>query len=291
MKFVMLLRTPEDSVGGAPESGFHLCDADDADVALWRRLPHHHLACRDEAAREQVDNVFPPASPLACKLLPVELVAHHQITPTAPLKVALLEALVARHHLGLAVQACRQQEAIVVGRWEGRTAGFDWRRGRRQRHDVCLVVGVLASRERRKRRTCGEEQVCAETVICVNGRGGGERDLLIGRGRGHRKVGAGGGDDVHGCRACGGGTGGWRFVVELRGVLCLEARGVPAAKAETWTGPAKAQRVDSDGVPNGICLLSPSLRAYATLFLEVCPYKSLALGPRWVVGGLFDEGA
>jgi hypothetical protein len=198
-----------------PRSDLHLCDADHADGALGRRLAHDHLAGRDEAAREEIDDILAPAGPVTRKLLPIELVAHGEATAATPLQIALLEALVARHHLGPGVQARRQQEPVVVVWRHLGGAALDRSRGRGwERHDAGAVCGVLAGRQGGEGGRGCEEEVRAEAVVGVDCGGGGEGDFLLWGGRGHGEVGAGGGGDVH----CGGGGGGG-------GVECVE-RGI-----------------------------------------------------------------
>lgn len=170
---------------------------------LGRRLAHDHLARGNEAIGQEIHDVVLAASALAAKLLPVELVPDDEIAAPAPLEVALLKAGVARHHGRRVLEARAEQKAVVVrGRGDGLVGGAPhlgcgsrwwW-----QRHDVCGVGRVVAGGEGVEGRGGGEEEVRAEAVVGVDCRGGGEGEFLRGRGRGHRKVVAGGLGDVHG---------------------------------------------------------------------------------------------
>lgn len=88
-------------------SNFHLGDPNHTNSRRGGRLAHDHLASRDKSTWQEVDNVFPPASPglgsLVVELLPVQLVSDDQVAAAASLKIALLEALVRPDHLGISV--------------------------------------------------------------------------------------------------------------------------------------------------------------------------------------------
>lgn len=117
----------------------HAATADSAGCCL----AHDHISRLDEASRQQEHKVVPPSGPVSGELLPIELVPDSQVAAPTPLEVALLEALVARHHLGGAILACGEQQAVVV---HGRVmrvlavGGGGWWG---KRHHVCPVVGVL----------------------------------------------------------------------------------------------------------------------------------------------------
>jgi hypothetical protein len=171
-----------------------------------RLLVVNHLAGGDEAAGQQEDDVV-AATRAVCgrtELRPVELVADGEVAAGAALRVALLEAVVAREHLRGRVLAHREEQAVVrvCGCGSLRARGG---RGRgRQRHDVGFVGGVLARRQRGEGGCGREEQVAAQAVVRVDGVGGLQGDLLLGRGRGHGEVGARGLGDVHGGAGCSG---------------------------------------------------------------------------------------
>ena len=164
-----------------------------------RLLVVYHLAGGDEAAGQQEDDVVAATRAVGRELLPVELVADGEVAAAAALQVALLEAVVARRRLGRALLPCREEEAVVCV-WGAAGGGLGFAGGGRgwQRHDVRIVLRVLARRQRGERRCRREEEVAAQAVVRVDGVGGLERDLLLGRGRGHGEVGARGLGDVHG---------------------------------------------------------------------------------------------
>lgn len=110
MKFVVVAlhgrsRDLSPMKGEYPRLGLDFGDRSDADGTRGRRLAHDHLARGDEATGEEKDNVLAAANAgLALELLPVELVADHQIAAATPLEIPLLKTVVRADHLGVAVQ-------------------------------------------------------------------------------------------------------------------------------------------------------------------------------------------